>query len=353
MDKHYCLIMSQPRILRPDALSFYHAYSRVVDKQLILGEREKRFFLTWMRRLERFAGVQVVTFCLMGNHFHLLVRVPEKAEMPPLDEATLLQLLPIIYSGRALFNATQELERACCAAASGNSSWVREILQRYDARRYDLSSFVKDLKQRFTQWYNTRNSRVGTLWEDKFHSVLVEGDEQTLLTMAAYIDLNPIRASLVVDPKDYRWSGYGESVAGKIEARKGLAAIFEHTRYATNRQLSWRSVGPRYRVLLYGHGEARDVDAQTGSPARAGLSREVVESVLANGGQLSLAQALRCKVRYFCDGAVLGTSDFVDRVFEENLQHSSPQRKNGARRMKGAAWGELRVLRDLQTRVFG
>ena len=306
-----------------------------------------------MRRLERFTGVQVVTFCLMGNHFHLLVRVPEKAKSPALDQATLRELLPIIYSGRALLDAVQEIDDACGAAERGSSGWLREILQRYQARRYDLSSFVKELKQRFTQWYNPRNSRAGTLWEDKFHSVLVEGDEQTLLTMAAYIDLNPVRAGLVDDPKDYRWSGYGEAVAGKNEARKGLVAILEHTRYATNRQLSWRTTGPRYRILLYGHGQARDADAQTGSPARAGLSREAVEKQLAQGGQLSLAQALRCKVRYFCDGAVLGTADFVDRVFEEKLKHLSPQRKTGARSMQGAAWGELRVLRDLQKDLFG
>jgi putative transposase len=44
--------------------------------------------------------------------------------------------------------------------------------------------------------------------------------------MPAYIDLNPVRAELVKDPKDYRWSGYGEAVAGNQARRVGLMKGF-------------------------------------------------------------------------------------------------------------------------------
>ncbi len=71
---------------------------------------------------------------------------------------------------------------------------------------------MKLLKQRFSQWHNARNARKGTLWEERFRSVLVDGAGEALLTMAAYIDLNPVRAGIVQDPKDYRWSGYGEAL---------------------------------------------------------------------------------------------------------------------------------------------
>ncbi len=347
-------VMSKPRILRTNTVAFYHVYSRIVDRQLLIGDAEKRFFHQWMRRLERFSGVEVVTYCLMSNHFHMLVRVPEKERMPMLNGGQLRDLLPLLYSGRQLQEAVAELERAELASTgtSGGSGWLHEILQRYHARRYDLSSFVKDLKQRFSQWYNGRHQRVGTLWEDKFHSVLVEGDENMLLTMAAYIDLNPIRASLVDDPKDYRWSGYGEAAAGRKDARLGLVKILDHTSFGHNRTVDWRSVGPRYRMLLYGHGEQRDADERAANASgRVGISRKAIDEVLASGGQLSVAQALRCKVRYFCDGAVLGTGDFVDGVFEQSVKKRDSLRKSGARKMKGADWGELRALRDLQKNV--
>jgi hypothetical protein len=88
----------------------------------------------------------------------------------------------------------------------------------------DVSHYMKSLKQRFTQWFNrTRQSRrKGTLWEERFKSVLVEGTVEALSTVAAYIDLNPVRAAIVSDPKDYRWSGYGAAVGGSQRACEGL-----------------------------------------------------------------------------------------------------------------------------------
>jgi hypothetical protein len=72
--------------------------------------------------------------------------------------------------------------------------------------------------------YNGRHGRTGTLWEDRFKSVLVENSESAKAAVAAYIDLNPVRAKIAADPKDYRWSGYGEACGGGKQARAGLAA---------------------------------------------------------------------------------------------------------------------------------
>ena len=68
----------------------------------------------------------------------------------------------------------------------------------------DLSAYMKIVKQRFTQWFNKKHARRGTLWEDRFKSTLVE-DGHAARVVAGYIDLNPVRAALVRDPKDYRW----------------------------------------------------------------------------------------------------------------------------------------------------
>ena len=77
---------------------------------------------------------------------------------------------------------------------------------------------MKPLKQCFTRWFNREQDRRGTLWEERFKSVLVE-DGHAARVMAAYIDLNPVRAGMVEHPKDYRWSSYGEAVGGKQRAR--------------------------------------------------------------------------------------------------------------------------------------
>jgi hypothetical protein len=78
---------------------------------------------------------------------------------------------------------------------------------------------MKTFKQRATQSYNTRHGRKGTLWEERFKSILIQGHSgNALATVAAYIDLNPVRARIVSDPKDYRFSGYGEAMAGSKKA---------------------------------------------------------------------------------------------------------------------------------------
>ena len=101
-----------------------------------------------------------------------------------------------------------------------------EIRRKLLVRMGDVSEFMKAVKQRFSVWFNRSHNRFGTLWADRFKSVLVEGAGNPLQTMAAYIDLNPVRAGLAEDPKDYRFCGYAESVAGHEGARSGLKAIW-------------------------------------------------------------------------------------------------------------------------------
>jgi putative transposase len=336
----------------------YHCISRVVDRRFIFGAAEKRFFRSTMRRLEAFLGVRVLTYCLMSNHFHLLVEVPDPDQVEALTLESLRRRLPQLYRGAALALVTDEINRAEASAASaGSSLWLEEILVRYQARIGSLSMFLKELKQRFTQWYNTRHQRCGTLWEDRFKSVLVEGDEHALMTMAAYIELNPVRAGLVGDPKDYPWCGYAEAVAGSRLARRNLSAMHARTRawQGQGRQLTWREVAPVYRMHLFGKGERRLGDGHTAAGARAGIAAQRVRQVVeVEGGRLPLAELLRCRVRYFCDGAVFGSVGFVNGVFEAHRERFGAKRESGARAMRGAEdWGGLSTLRDLRKGVFG
>ncbi len=176
---------------------------------------------------------------------------------------------------------------------------------------------------------------MGTLWEERFKSVVVGGSRASVLTVAAYIDLNCVRAGLAEDPKDYRWCGYGEAVAGDSRARRGLGAVME----AYGGDGGWETVGPEYRLVLFGRG---------GGAFDAGKAREV----LAKGGRLSRSELLRCRVAYFTGGAVLGTREFVDGFFERRREWFGERRKDGARTMRGGDWGGLTSLRDLRRDVI-
>ncbi|MFK5924704.1 MAG: chemotaxis protein CheW, partial [Verrucomicrobiota bacterium] len=118
-------------------------------------------------------------------------------------------------------------------------------------------------------------------------------------------------------------------------------------------RVAWRTVEAEYRCLLYGTGEERlgGVTPDGVDRRKGGFTREEIDEVLQAGGKLPLAAALRCRVRYFTDGAVLGSQGFVDEFFAGRRESFGERRKDGGRKMHGAQWGELRVLRDLRNKV--
>jgi len=77
-----------------------------------------------------------------------------------------------------------------------------------------------------------------------------------------------------------------------------------------------------------------------------------VQEVLDAGGKLSLGQVLRCRVRYFSDGLVLGSRAYVDGVFKRHRDHFGAKRKTGARPMAGAQWNGLCTARRLRLEVI-
>jgi len=344
----------QQRIILPSG-GVYHAVSRVVDRNFVFGPVEKEVFRSMVRRLEAFLEIRVLTYCLMSNHFHLLLEVPDPDSMAPLTADSLRRKLPQLYQGEALVLAIDELDRATAhaEAPAGSRQWLLEILARYQDRIGDLSVFCKELKARFTLWYNARNDRCGTLWEGRFKSVVVEGDEHALMTMAAYIELNPVRAGVVADPKDYRWCGYAEAVAGGTLARRNLSRMHSRTRAWTGRSTGWRVVGPAYRVHLFGSGERREGDpGKADSGARRGISVEEVAHVIdCEKGALPAHELMRSRVRYFCEGTIFGCAEFVDGVVEQFRDRFSERRKSGARAMRGGNWGGLTTARDLRKAV--
>ena len=206
--------------------AIYHCISRVVDRRFVFGDEEREHFRMFMRIQENFSGCRVLAYCVMSNHFHILLEVPPMPE-GGLSDKDLLSRLSALYSEAAVAEVANELAEA---RKTGNDSYLAEIHTRYTYRMHDLSEFMKTLLQRFTRWFNCAHQRRGTLWEERFKSVIVQ-DGVAARTMAAYIDLNPVRAGMVKDPADYRWSSYGEAIGGGAKgsgkkAREGLVRTF-------------------------------------------------------------------------------------------------------------------------------
>jgi len=140
--------------------------------------------------------------------------------------------------------------------------------------------------------YNLRQTRTGTLWEGRYRSTLIQA-ERYLLACMVYMDLNPVRAGMVADPGDYRWSSYlhyigrrsdkvvtphplywelGNTPFARDEAYAALvrAGIGEQQRQAlTDATLQGWALGePDYVAELQRRTERRLVKGQAGRPIR-------------------------------------------------------------------------------------
>ena len=106
-------------------------------------------------------------------------------------------------------------------------------------------------------------------------------------------------------------------------------------------------------MWLFGQGEENEGTRADGRPIRRGMAPEEVATVVKAKGQLPLSEYLRLRVRYFTDGAVLGTRQFVNEMFTTFRERFGGKRKDGARRMRYVDQEGLYCLRNLQARVIG
>jgi hypothetical protein len=108
----------------------------------------------------------------------------------------------------------------------------------------------------------------------------------------------------------------------------------------------------QYRVWVFAQGEENEGTTETGEPLRKGIPKGQVLKTIAEQGRVSLEDYLKLRVRYFTDGAVLGSRECVERIFTALRDRFGPKRTDGARRMVGLD-RELYGIRDLRKRVFG
>lgn len=328
--------------------AYYHCMTRTVNGARLFGDREKEILRKMIWQLADFSGLQVLTYCVMSNHFHVLLRVPPASVIP---DAELLRRYRVLYAKPTEHQIATLAEVEKKLALGGEAA--DELRRKLQARMGDISEYMKAVKQRFSVWYNRSHGRFGTLWAERFKSVLVEGRGNPLQTMAAYIDLNPLRAGLVQDPKDYRFCGYAEAVAGAAPAqavptaRDGIHHIWGAYAGGAQRDAAFSAemALQAHRELLFGK-----------RAAQPGLSveerRQAVQVLEQEDAMLPKATVLRCRVRYFTDGAILGSQEFV-RSFVSAWQVEK-QRKYPPKvsLLRGADWNGLAMIQGLNKCLF-
>lgn len=338
--------------------TIYHCISRVVERRFAFGAEERERFRIFMRMQERFSGCRVLSYCIMSNHFHLLLEVPPMPEEGISDE-DLVTRIAVTSSPAEVAEVIRQLDAAKQAA---DDDWLASIRTRYTRRMHNLSEFMKALLIRFTRWFNRKHARTGTLWEERFKSVIVESG-LAARTIAAYIDLNPVRAGMVEDPAAYHWSSYGEALGGGARgngkrAREGLVRACLMDSGAGFDAALWNEASAVHRRFM-GLALARTNGRQP-TPCRDRVSGEDHHSRLEpphariSPPAPGMAAMLRYRIRYFSDGAVIGSRSFVNEAFAAARERFTAGRKDGARKLRGSgapAAGLLWSIRDLRVRI--
>ncbi len=322
------------KVAAEEGEAVYHAMTRVVNGERLIEDVGKEVLRKQLWQVAEYCGVEILTYAILSNHFHVLVRVPR---FTGISDEELLRRYGVLYPKPTRY----QLARLEVIAAQLKTNGPEAVVwrKRQLALMHDISSFMRLLKQRYSIWHNKTYRRYGTLWAERFKSVLVEPQGCVIRTLAAYIDLNCVRAGLTQDPKDYRFCGYAEAVAGGAKAQAGLRAVIGGT--------DWTDCQASYRQTLFGTGSSSREGAQVITP-------EQFEAVIESGGKLPVADVLRCRVRYFADGAVLGGRAFVAHHLGRYQQKTGRRRDRDVHAIPAvAAWGELTAMRALRRKPFG
>jgi REP element-mobilizing transposase RayT len=262
-----------------DESTVYHVMSRTALNGFPLGDIEKDFMLDLIRRYAALYLVEILGFCLMGNHFHILVRMFPEYKY---TDADILKRYEDFYGDERIF-------------ADGLIPSLRLKLS-------SLSEFMREIKVSFARFYNRRHNRRGYFWGDRFKSLIVENGE-TLINCLAYIDLNPLRAGLVEHPEQYRWNSLGYHIQTNNQDNF-LSTDFGLREF---RVKSKKERIRRYRRYVYEAGSLN----RSGKGGVKVIEDKILEKGRSKDFRLSRSDRFRYRTRYFTDSGIIGTKEFV------------------------------------------
>ncbi len=265
-----------------------------------------------LKQLVQVYFAELYGFCVMDNHFHLLVRMKDGADV---DAADIAARFKLYHAGRRKYESPLE--------ADLRRKWG------------SLSEFVKDLKQRFSRWYNRRYDKSGYFWSGRFKSVIVQPGVALVHTLA-YIDLNPVRAGAAARPEDWRWCSLAYHVQ-RNNRGKLLSLDF-------GMELPQQPGKRRGRLALY-----RRYVYEVGAlpiPGKAAIAEDVLQTEARRGFELPATERFCKRNRYFVDSVIIGSREFVTSVYGQTAALLGPH-KSPPVRIRGVSG--LYSFRKLQT----
>ena len=217
--------MARTRRIKRDGDAHYHLMSRTNDRRFLFSKgRVKGEIVSLLRKAAAFSGVRLEAWCVMDNHFHVVCNVVRPDE--PVTESEVLRRIGILKGERF---AAELAEHWSNLRSCGMDSVVDAALNGWRARMHDVSQFAKTFKEIVSISYKAilkasaesgNPIYCGSIWSGRFKSTLIEGGRY-LATCVRYVELNPVRAGMVSQARNYAYSSANEPKPNEIDGCAG------------------------------------------------------------------------------------------------------------------------------------
>ena len=225
------MTIARSRLVDVAVSRWYHCISRCVRRARLLGEGvdsssgdRKVWIERRLRELAEIFAVSVAGFSIMDNHLHLLVRL-DAAVGDGWSAEEVVRRWFLLYPPRGADRKPLSGEALSTLGAQrlGDAAWVAKTRERLKS----LSWFMKCLKEPLSRLVNRAEKCTGAFFEGRFKSIMILDDE-ALLSVCAYIDLNPVAAGIAPTPEESLHTSIKERVEHVAnQARvEDLAAAF-------------------------------------------------------------------------------------------------------------------------------
>jgi hypothetical protein len=183
-----------------DATPYYHCINRCIRRSFLCGDdkysgnnfdHRRGWLVDRIKLLSTIFAIDIAAYAIMSNHYHLVLKVNRDEALAYSDDEVIARWYQL-YHGCVLvdrYRAGEVLDSACIFR-------IKEIVNEWRARLYDISWFMRNLNEFIARKANFEDNCTGRFWEGRFKSQALL-DETAVLSCMMYVDLNPIRAKKV------------------------------------------------------------------------------------------------------------------------------------------------------------
>ena len=219
--------MTRPRkeLVCTSDTPYYHIVSRCVRRAFLCGydkttntdyEHRRQWIVERIRLLASVFSIDVCSYAVMSNHLHLVLKLDD-SESDIGTDAEVIQRWTTLFKGPLLVQRHAQGD----ALSKAEREAVSDIVAVWRARLRDLGWFMKCLNEPIARIANKEDNCTGHFWESRYKSQALL-TEEALLSCMAYVDLNPVRATMAQTPEESDYTSIQERIKPQFDLSQAV-----------------------------------------------------------------------------------------------------------------------------------